>query len=294
MEGTQVLGMTNWYALSLVALVLMGMQRFLYKVSAERDCPTPWTTFSFMATVAVLSTVTFVVLKESFSDARMLIVTALLNSASFVLGTVTHIEALKHVPAGVVYPILRLNMVVVVLFGVFILGDQVSLYQVLGIFLAIAVILILTKDADGSKGSMGNAKRGLFLLFFSLVCGSVASISSKFAALYCSKLGFMALSYFLGTLFSAGLIRKSGKDPTPKQRNDAILIGVLMGLINLAGFYAFLSALSLGPLSIIVSITGMHFVIAVILSVIIYKEKLSARRILGIVLTVASVVFLRS
>ena len=67
-----------------------------------------------------------------------------------------------------------------------------------------------------------------------------------------------------------------------------------MGLINLAGFYAFLSALSLGPLSIIVSITGMHFVIAVILSVIIYKEKLSARRILGIVLTVASVVFLRS
>jgi drug/metabolite transporter (DMT)-like permease len=294
LAGIQVLGMTTWYAFSLAALVLLGMQRFLYKVSAERKCPTPWTTFSFMATVTVLSTISFIVLKESISDAKMLLVTALLNSASFVLGTVTHIEALKHVPASVVYPILRLNMVVVVLFGVFILDDQVSLHQVLGILLAIAVVLILTKDADRTKGSMGSARRGLFLLFVSLVCGSVASISAKFAALYASKLGFMALSYFLGTLFSAGLIRKSGKEEARKERKDAVMIGVLMGLINFAGFYAFLSALSAGPLSIIVSITGMYFAIAVILSAIVYKEKLSARRILGIALTVASVLFLRS
>jgi drug/metabolite transporter (DMT)-like permease len=141
---------------------------------------------------------------------------------------------------------------------------------------------------------MGSARRGLFLLFASLVCGSVASISAKFAALYASKLGFMALSYFLGTLFSAGLIRKSGKEEARKERKDAVMIGVLMGLINFAGFYAFLSALSAGPLSIIVSITGMYFAIAVILSAIVYKEKLSARRILGIALTVASVLFLRS
>lgn len=294
MAGTQVLAMTSWYAFSLAALVLLGMQRFLYKVSAERKCPTAWTTFSFMATVTVLSTISYIVVKESVSDAKMLLVTALLNSASFVLGTVTHIEALKHVPAGVVFPILRLNMVVVVLFGVFVFHDQVSLHQVLGILLAITVIFILTKDADRTKGSMGSVRRGLFLLFASLVCGSVASISSKFAALYSSKLAFMALSYFLGTLFSAGLTRKSGKEAAPKERKEAMMIGVLMGLINFAGFYSFLSALAVGPLSIIVSITGMYFVIAVILSVIVYKEKLSARRILGIVLTVASVLFLRS
>jgi len=292
--GRQVPGMTTWYAFSLAALVLLGMQRFLYKVSAERKCPTPWTTFSFMATVTVLSAICFLALKESISDSRMLLVTALLNSASFVLGTVTHIEALKHVPAGVVYPILRLNMVVVVLFGVFILDEQVSVHQVLGIVLAMVVILILTRDADRTKGSVGSVRRGLFLVFVSLVCGSVASISSKFAALYSSKLGFMALSYFLGTLFSAGLIRKSGKVRAGTERRDAVLIGMLMGLINFAGFYAFLSALSAGPLSIIVSITGMYFVIAVVLSVIVYKEKLSARRILGIALTIVSVLFLRA
>jgi len=288
------MGMRNWYVLSIVALVLMGVQRFLYKVSAERECSAAWTTFSFMATVTVLSAVFLLSLKEPISGARMLLLTAGINSASFVLGTITHIEALKHVPSSVVYPIIRLNMVVVILFSILFLQDRLSLHQVLGILLAIAVIVILTRDAEEGKGSIGSVKKGLFLVFVSLISGSVASISSKFAAVYSNKLGFMALSYFLGTLFSAALIRKSRKEESRGNRKDAIRIGLLMGLINFVGFYTFLAALSVGPLSIIVSITGMHFVIAVLLSVIFYKEKLSRMRILGMGLAVASILFLRS
>jgi len=288
------MGMTNWYVLSIVALVLMGVQRFLYKVSAERECNTVWTTFSFMATVTILSAGSFLALKESVSDARMLLLTAGINSASFVLGTITHIEALKYVPSSVVYPIIRLNMVVVVLFSILFLHDRVSLHQVLGILLAIAVIVILTRDAEELKGAMRSVRKGLFLVFVSLVSGSVASISSKFAAVYSNKLGFMALSYFLGTVFSAALIRKSGKEGSGGSRIDAIRIGLLMGLINFVGFYTFLAALSVGPLSIIVSITGMHFVIAVLLSVIVYKEKLSGMRIVGMGLAIVSILFLRA
>jgi drug/metabolite transporter (DMT)-like permease len=286
--------MRNWYVLSIVALVLMGVQRFLYKVCAEKACDTAWTTFSFMATVTVLSAFFFVTLQQSVSDARMLLLTAGINSASFVLGTITHIEALKHVPSSVVYPIIRLNMVVVVLFSILFLHDHVSLHQVLGILLAIAVIVILTRDAEEAKGNLGSVRKGLLLVFVSLVSGSVASISSKFAAVYSNKLGFMALSYFLGALFSAALIRRSGKETSGGNRKDAVRIGLLMGLINFAGFYTFLAALSVGPLSIIVSITGMHFVIAVLLSVIVYKEKLSRTRILGMALAVASILFLRA
>jgi len=60
------------------------------------------------------------------------------------------------------------------------------------------------------------------------------------------------------------------------------------------GFYTFLAALSVGPLSIIVSITGMHFVIAVLLSVIVYKEKLNRMRIVGMGLAMTSILFLRA
>jgi uncharacterized membrane protein len=38
---------------------------------------------------------------------------------------------------------------------------------------------------------------------------------------------------------------------------------------------------------------GLHFVIAVILSAIIYSERLTTRRILGVLLSIISVIFLR-
>jgi uncharacterized membrane protein len=103
----------------------------------------------------------------------------------------------------------------------------------------------------------------------------------------------MAVSYLLGTLFSFGLTkRKNHKHANPNYR-EALFIGCVMGLINFVGFYSFLKALSLGPLSIIVAITGLHFVIAILLSVLIYREALTPSRVVGILLTIIAVIFLR-
>jgi drug/metabolite transporter (DMT)-like permease len=66
-----------------------------------------------------------------------------------------------------------------------------------------------------------------------------------------------------------------------------------MGLINFVGYYLFLKALALGPLSIVISLTGMHFVIPIVLSVLIFGERLGAVRILAVALTVASIFLMR-
>lgn len=47
--------MNSWYFPALLALLLLGIQRFFYKVAAENKYPTEWVTFSFMATVTLLS-----------------------------------------------------------------------------------------------------------------------------------------------------------------------------------------------------------------------------------------------
>jgi len=286
--------MANWYFLSIMALILMGTQRFLYKVSAERNCATAWTTFSFMATVTLISVIFLMVVREPVLDHKMLWITALWNSAAFVLGTVTHIEALKHIPSGIAYPVIRLNVVLVILFSIFYFDDRLSLYQVVGMVMAIAVIVLLTREAEQEKGAHGDVKKGLMLVFLSLVFGAMASISSKFAALYANKLGFMALSYFMGTLFALGLTQKMKTSEGSKHLKEAMVIGILMGFINFAGFYAFLSALASGPLSLVITVTGMHFAVAVLLSAVVYKEKVTFMRALAVVLTMVSVFFLRA
>lgn len=285
--------MPSWYSFAILSLFFMGIQRFLYKVSAERKCNTAWTTFSFMGTVAILSSILFIVLKESVINIQFLLFIGFLNSVAFLIATITHIEALKNIPTSVAYPIIRLNAVIVVIFSILYFKDHLSFYQVIGIFLAMAVIVILTRQFDDKNSPYRNIKRGLIFVFISLLSGSIASISSKFAAIHVNKMAFIAVSYIVGTLFSLGLRRRLQTEEANTNHKDAVIIGLVMGLFNLAGFYSFLNALSMGPLSIIASIIGMHFVISIILSVLIYKEKLTPLRILGISLSILSIILLR-
>jgi drug/metabolite transporter (DMT)-like permease len=285
--------MGQWYTLSIIALFFLGVQRFLYKVSAERRCNSAWTSFSFMGTVALLSTVLFFALDETVQDMGFLLFIALANSLTFFIATMSNMEALKRIPAGVAYPIIRLNAAIVVLFSIFYFGDHLSVYQGMGIFLALGAVVILTRDMGGNNGSGGNKRLGFLFMGISILAGALASISSKFAALYANKMAFMAVSYTFATLLSFGLRKKAQSPDANTHHKDALLIGFFMGLINLAGFYCYLKALTTGPLSIITSITAMHFVIAIILSTLIYKEKLNRWRITGILLSMTSILLLR-
>lgn len=285
--------MTNWYIFAIMALFFMGTQRFLYKVSAEKKCNTAWTTFSFMATVSVISTTLFFVQGATVENIGFLLFIACLNSFSFLIATIAHIEALKNVPAGVAYPIIRLNVVIVVIFSIIYFNDRPSAYQIIGIFLAIAVIVALAKQMNGKDAERRDIKRGLVLIATSMLGGSIASVSSKFAAVHTNPLAFIAVSYVIGTAGSFLLRGKLQTEEANANQRDAMLIGLGMGFINFAGYYSFLRALSEGPLSIIASITGMHFVIGISLSALIYKEKLTMPRILCIFMTIVSIILLR-
>jgi drug/metabolite transporter (DMT)-like permease len=288
--------MNSWYGYTIIALLSFGVQRFLYKVSAARKCNTAWTTFAFMGTVALIGFLSFIAMKETVPDVLFLLFISLINSASFLAGTMATIEALKHISTSIVYPVIRLNTGIVVIFSILYFKDSLSVYQIAGIIIAISVIVILTRYGNNGayeKIHERNIKAGFVLIFTALFSGAIAAISSKFAALHTGPLGFIAVSYTMSTLFSLGLRKRlQGKQENPSNR-DALIIGFCMGLVNFVGFYCLLRALSGGPLSIIISITGMYFVIAIIFSTWIYKEQLTILRVAGIVLTVISITLMR-
>lgn len=281
--------MPDWYLLSLVALLLLGSQRFLYKVAAERDCSSPLTTAVFMATVTLLSGATFLLSGESSGPLPNLLLLATVNSLAFALGTVANMEALRRLPTAITFPLTRLSILLVIGFSMLYFGERPGPWQWLGILLGLAVLVLLAADRGGLTTSRRQQGTGLLLVAACVLCGAVASISSKFAANSTSKSGFMALSYLLGTLFALAMAGRWSRGETMKRPGAVIGLGVLMGLLNFAGFYAFLAALEVGPLSVIALITGMHFVIAIALSALFYREKITPRRLLGIGLTLLAV-----
>lgn len=290
--------MTSWYLYSLAALLLLGSQRFLYKVTAQRGCSSSLTTTVFMATVALLSSGVYLASGAPPTDVANLTLLAALNSGAFAVATIAHIEALRHLPAGITFPLTRLSLVLVLLYAVIFFDERLSVAQWCGLALSGAVVMLLGREVKKSGADTSHfSVRGLWCIGLCIVCGAVASISSKLAAISTDKSAFIALSYLMSTLF-AGLINRywQPSDHAPKRhhRREAVLIGIVMGLLNFFGFYAFLIALSQGPLSAIALITGMHFVIAITLSVLIYRETVSWRRGVGIVLTLVAVYLLKN
>ncbi len=282
--------METWYVLSIVALLLLGTQRFLYKVAAERKCITVQTTFFFMSTVTLLSTAAFFISNGTVETLSGLLIPSLFNSAAFLVSTIAHIEALRFLAASIVYPLIRLDIVLVVLFSVFFFKDHLSIINLAGILMALMVMIILALEGRKKEKDSSSIRAGFVCIVLAVLGGAVASISSKFAALHTNTLAFMALSYLIAAISSLGL--KKSVQPGSGPMRDSILVGLAMGLLNFGGFYAFLQALAYGPLSLIASITGMHFVIAIILSVILYHERLTPGRASAIVLTIASIIFL--
>jgi drug/metabolite transporter (DMT)-like permease len=283
--------MQNWFLLTLMALLLFGIQRFLYKVSAERNCNTAWTTFAFMGTVTIFSTLSFWALGQSVHNLRFLLLISLINSISFVSGTIATIEALKYISTSVAYPLIRLNTAIVVIFSIWYFGDRLSIFQITGIIIAITVILLLTRLDDGNRFPTKSPRRAMLLVAVALFSGAIAAISSKFAALEVNLLAFMAISYAMSMVVSLCLRKKLGS--VGANHTEALIIGFFIGLVNFGGFYSLLRALSSGPLSIIIPVTGMYFVISIILAFLFYREKLSALRVLAIVLTAFAIILMR-
>ncbi|MCF8105914.1 MAG: DMT family transporter [Desulfohalobiaceae bacterium] len=288
--------MAHWYLFSLAALLLIGLQRFLYKVTAASGLSPGLTTLSFMATVAVLSSAIFLAAGVRIASFSFLLLISLLNSLTFVTATLAHIQALKHVSAGVAYPLIRLNIILVVLFSVIFLGEELAPRQWIGVIASLTAMVVLTRLQVPERPGRGfSISGGLGLIFLAMLAGALSSISCKFAAVYTSKTAFIAVSYIFSTFFS--LIFHARMFPGQKpagNRKKGIWLGVGMGLLNLAGFYAYLQALSLGPLSLVASINGLHFVVAVVLSGLIYRERLQRSGLLGIGLTILSIFLLRS
>lgn len=287
--------MAPWFVMALLALLFLGLQRFLYKVAAERDVSTALTTLTFMSGVALVSWLFYLASPQVLAPTPELLGWGIINGLSFLGSAVFSIEALKLLPASTVYTSTRLSTVLAAVFSLLYFRDPLSLRQAGGIVLALAVML-LNARRRGSAGQPVDARvrRGLLLALLALLAGTVATISSKFAAMGVDKFGFMAVSYSVSAAGSLLLRRRELGAVRQASWRPALLLGLAMAALNLVGFYALLAALAVGPLAIIAPLTGLHFVVAILLSLVVFHERLAPRELAGVVFAVLAMLLMKS
>jgi drug/metabolite transporter (DMT)-like permease len=229
----------------------------------------------------------------SFSSYTLLL--SIINSLSFSLATVCHIQALKYSSSSIVYPYIRLNIVLVVCYSYFILGEMLNKFQISGILSSIVAMFLITIQFKDNSLHKGYSYSGFTFATIAMICGAISSISCRYAARSIDKFVFIFLSYVLSTIFLIIALKLSKIHTDKKYFYNiplTLTIGIFMGILNMLGFYFYLTALSLAPLSIVATINGMHFVVGVILSFVIFKEKITRPALIGLMLTTISLVLL--
>lgn len=247
-----------------------------------------------MTTVALVGFILFFALKEQITDIYFLLFISLLNAITFLITTIARIEALKHIAVSISYPIIRISTTIVAIFSIIYFKDKLSIYQGIGIILSIIVIFLLARQEKRENNPTDkNFRLGIILSFIALLSSAATTIVSKFAAITVGKLGYIAFSYTYNILFSLGLKNRLQSERENLNNADALLIGFFIGLFNFAGFYTLLKAFSTGPLSIIASINSLSFIIPILLAILIYKEKLTPKRLTGICLALLATLLLK-
>lgn len=279
---------------ALAATFAAGIQVFSQKVVAHERRDSALNGIFGYGVSAILAAVVFFLFFDIPDAWRIIAMIAGVSGVVHGLGSFLRIESLKHIDAVIYFPINKvLGPLLVVAIGVWWFGDALSVKQYAGIAMSLTVPLLLVSSAEKSRQS--NLRLGLILLVASTVITALTSPIVKASLEFDSTLLFTMLISQLSGTFVSGLIyihqnREQGGYFTLQKRD--VQLGLVNGVLQFVSFYAFLTALSLGLLSVVYVIHAHYILIPIVLSVWWYKDHINTRKLIAIVVSSVAITLL--
>lgn len=190
----------------------------------------------------------------------------------------------------------RMAVVVPISIAILFYGDNLTLAKVIGIVLAIAAVYLVSH-----KENSGRSTQKFWWLFplIIFVCSGIVDSSMNYAQRYLlSENDFDAfLSTTFATAFIFGFIVLLYQLIIKKEKFQvqAIPAGIILGTINFATMYFIVSALKSNVLepSVLFPVNNLSILtISTLVSVIVFKEKLSSKNWLGMGLSLLAILIL--
>lgn len=186
----------------------------------------------------------------------------------------------------------KMSVIIPIIFGVILYQDSMGIFKIIGIVLALLAVYLTTKKdtAEESKGSL------LFpiLLFFGAGCidTSIKLFQNNYVAPEDVSL-FSTFTFLMA--FTAGIIIIIARfffNPV-KIIGKNILAGIFLGIPNYFSLYYMVKMLESKDLesSTIFTIHNITIVIlSTIIGVLLFKEKINKRNILGIIIAIIAII----
>lgn len=135
----------SYLPLVLTSMIFLGVYYFMVKLLSVHIPSLVIIFIGSMLVSAVIYTYLFFTQTPVFPKRKKHMFYALLVSIPMVIGLITYYSAIDRGPVSVVTPIYGLNATVTAFLGIFILREKVSVTRVLGLILAVAAIVLLSR-----------------------------------------------------------------------------------------------------------------------------------------------------
>ncbi|MFH1126989.1 MAG: DMT family transporter [archaeon] len=281
----------DWFTLSIIGMMLYGIQNFIYKVVAEKRYNTGLVLMASFITGAIFSGIALCFSFTAPDSYIPIFIFAAIQASFYLVSRHVKIESFKHIPAVVALPVSRVHFALTGLLGIIILKEPYTQNTIIGMLLFLAVILLLSSGNSKKDIKQANFRAGIILAIATAIFTTISEFMVKIAAISYDVTLFMFLSYIWLIIPSQLLnIRLSDKKDN---KRSAIISGFAIGIFNYASFYTVMSALKVGPASVIFPIIGLNMLVTVFLAVIVYREKITPLRLLALILSVIAILFLR-
>lgn len=212
------------------------------------------------------------------------------------LGNILLIEGMGKQSAGVCSTIYRLNLVPVVLLAWLLLGETITLIQLLGVILALIAIIGFFPNEKRVQATNPEEIKILRVGFFMVVIAAFLRAGMGISYKYGFSVGaskdmvvfINSLFWIVGGLLYSLFREKQFAIPDKKMLGYGLSSGILV-----AGIVFFMAAmLACGNASIVLPIAQMSFLATFVMGVLVLKEPISLRKIISLIAGVAAILVL--
>lgn len=276
----------TYMVLALLSMLLMGVVDFIYGRAARKNISYATIMCSQACLFSPASGI-WAYLEGNYVWA----VINLLGAATSVLWLVGLFALMRSVSLGklsISAPIYRLNFVVTAVVAILFMDEQITLRKAVGFLLACLAIFLISEFTFSRQGFRKIKSRSIQWALVAMLSIGVVNIIFKIgvsAGLAPTMFMHSQSIFFITFSFLYAYFHQGG----PRFSRLGWIYGLSVGAILLGGTVALLAAFRVGEVSIVTPISQLSFVVSVLMATLWMGERLTLRKISGLLLAVGTI-----
>lgn len=286
-----------WIVYALLATFFFGLRGILYQWTSQKNLNRDLLLFGVFCIGFIISVVGVLLLNQRWYGWADVAVGMGLGFGSFAANAVLH-KGFSVGKASLISVLAGLTPLFVLIFAFLLWNETLTSIQLIGFVIIFCGLCIIRYSSDISINNLKGAQWGLLaalcFTFTDLMGKQSTLLEADVFATLTSMFGFGSFLFAMRWLAKRKkFIGSQYSEKTNWSEIKTFSCGLIVGVANVSGMVAIISAFSIGNTGLVSAISGMNILLILLYSHIVLKETFSRQEVLGLTAAFVGVIVLR-